>query len=90
MLNLRVVSVALASGLVLGSAGMALANNHPSAPNGYQQFIAGATGTAVTVSDAKQAPGAENPFAIDGSPIGTPVDASHIATPADNSKNVAH
>lgn len=85
MLHSRVVSVVLASGLVLGSAGMALAKVHHG-DNSYQQFLAGTTGpggTTVMQTNYKPAPNAKNPFAIDGSPIGTPVTAAHRSTAKD-------
>ena len=87
MFNSRMTSALLASALVLGSAGAALADGSTSAPNGYRQFIAGATGaagSAVTVQSAKTTASADNPFALyrrsgDPSNAGTPVVASHMA-----------
>lgn len=93
MLHSRVVSVVLASGLVLGSAGMALAKVHHG-DNSYQQFLDGTRGTSGTVviqSNNKPASNVKNPFAIDGGVAGTPVSASHIATAKDMATNrVAH
>lgn len=96
MPNTRVVSVVLASALVLGSAGMALAAGDqkaapaptPAASNPFA-LDGGGPGTSVYDVTYKADPKAENPFAPDGGGPGTPVSKSHIATPADNARDQA-
>lgn len=82
----RVVLTALASGLLLSSAGMAFAASHHGNEH-YQMFVAGKiTGTAITIppsAAASTAPVA-NPFALDGGGPGTSVNASLAAKPSDD------
>lgn len=79
MLNSRIVSLALASSLVLGSAGVALASTHGNSPNNYYTFLAGDHGTPITDPSAKVPTYA--PFAIDGSGPAAPVNPAVVPTP---------
>lgn len=82
----RILSTVLAAGLVLGSAGAALAKSHGISPNNYQTFLAGG-GTIVTDPNAKFPAASQDPFALYGFPGGgRAIGQDHIATAADNAK----
>jgi len=84
MFHSRMISAAIAGGLVLGSTGMALAHTPSSTPNGYRQFIAGATRSVITAPGSQMAMSTNNSFALyrrsrEPSNAGTPIVAAHIA-----------